>query len=410
MGPLSLLRLWRMLRPGGHPDSRAIEGMGLLAVKIAQHMALRADFLPPEHCLELMRLFRRAAPLTPEESRARLRSLRPPEWFEAFESLDEVPFAAASVGQVHRAVLKGGRHVVVKLVKTEARQAFLHDLGLVRALLRVGLALRPALRRVFDPLEALEAIRLATLHELDLRHEIDGQAALREIYKKAAREFHIESLSFHVIHPELSSADVLVSDEVEGRPLDALIDEGAVPYSRLLELFRLHGYAMFCRGAFHGDIHPGNILVTPDGRFVFVDTAFVGTAGERLRRGLLSFFEALSRYDYEACAVRLNEMASRRIEGQAFAAFRKRFLAIYAEYTGSTVSQVSLTRKMMQTIRLGVESGMVFEAGMFPVIKSLMYLDGMVLRVNPQARLVEDMRPFVAEFEAYEKNLTLQAP
>lgn len=410
MGPLSLLRLWRMLRPGGHPDSRAIERMGLLAVKVAQHMALRADFLPPEHCLELMRLFRRTAPLTPEESRARLRSLRPAEWFESFESFEEVPFAAASVGQVHRAVLKGGRRVVVKLVKTEAREAFLRDLRLVRTLLRLGLSLRPDLRRVFDPLEALEAIRQATLHELDLRHEIEGQAVLRGIYEEAAREFRIENFFFHAIHPELSCADVLVSDEVEGRPLDALISEGAVSYSRLLELFRLHGYAIFCRGAFHGDIHPGNILVTPDGRFVFVDTAFVGTVGERLRRGLLSFFEALSRYDYEACAVRLNAMASHQIEGRAFDAFRERFLGIYAEYTGSTVSQVSLTRKMMQTIRLGVESGMVFEAGMFSVIKSLMYLDGMVLRVNPQARLVEDMRPFVTEFETYKRAFALQAP
>lgn len=400
MGPLGLVRLWRMLRPGGRPDVEAIERLGLLAVKIAQHMALRVDFLPPEHCLELMRLFRRTAPLSREASRARLEVLCPPAWFDAFASIEPEPFAAASVGQVHRAVLHGGERVVVKLVKTDARARFLRDIDLLRRFLRVGMFLRPALRRVFDPLEALEAIRRNTLQELDLREEIAGQAVLREIYGQAARDFRIGSLSFHRIHPELSSHDVLVSEEIEGRPLDALIDEGAIAYPHLLELFRLHGYAMFCRGTFHGDIHPGNVLVTPEGKFVFVDTAAVGVAGERLRRGLLSFFEALSRYDYEACAVRLNEMASRRIEGRAFEAFRMAFLGLYAEYTGSTVAQVSLTRKMMQTIRLGVECGMVFESGMFPVIKSLMYLDGMVLRVNPQARLVEDMRPFVAEFEA----------
>lgn len=400
MGPLGLLRLWRMLRPGGRPDVEAIERLGLLAVKIAQHMALRVDFLPPEHCLELMRLFRRTEPLSREASRARLEALCPPAWFEAFETIEPEPFASASVGQVHRAVLKGGERVVVKLVKTDARARFLRDLDLLRAFLRAGLFLRPALRRVFDPLEALEAIRRTTLQELDLREEIAGQAALKEIYGQAARDFRIDSLSFHRIHGELSSPDVLVSQEIEGRPLDALIDEGAVTYPHLLELFRLHGYAMFCRGVFHGDIHPGNVLATPEGRFAFVDTAALGTAGETLRKGLLSFFEALSRYDYEACALRLNAMASRPIEGAAFESFRRAFLALYADYTGSTVAQVSLTRKMMQTIRLGVESGMVFESGMFPVIKSLMYLDGMVLRVNPQARLVEDMRPFVAEFEA----------
>jgi ubiquinone biosynthesis protein len=62
---------------------------------------------------------------------------------------------------------------------------------------------------------------------------------------------------------------------------------------------------------------------------------------------------------------------------------------------------VSLTRKMMDTIRLGVLCGMEFEEGMFDIVKSLMYMDGMVLRVNPQAVLLRDIRPFIEEFKAH---------
>ena len=64
------------------------------------------------------------------------------------------------------------------------------------------------------------------------------------------------------------------------------------------------------------------------------------------------------------------------------------------------MSQVSLTKKMMQTIRLGVLSGMSFDEGMFDIIKSLMYLDGMVIRANPDAVLLRDMRRFIDDFKA----------
>lgn len=397
MGLFGLLRLFRMLG-SGKVDIETIERSGLLAVKIAQHYALRVDFLPEETCLELMRLYRRATALSAAQSRARLEELRAPEWFEAFESLDYEPFAAASIGQVHRGVLKNGERVVVKVIKTRARKRFEADIASLRRLLQFAIFFRPALGRVFDPLSALDAIRDQTLTELDLLTEIEGQETLKAVFAQEPGGFDVGSLAFHTIHRELSSTDVLVSQEIEGETLDELIGRGAVSYPKLLELFRLHGYAMFCRGRFHGDIHPGNVLVRPDGRFVLVDTGSVGVAGERLRKGLLDFFEALSRYGYEDCAVRLNAMAEQSISGKDFEKFRVKFLDLYAEYTGSTVGQVSLTRKMMQTIRLGVESGMRFEKGMFSIIKSLMYLDGMVLRVNPDARLVEDMRPFVEEF------------
>ena len=78
----------------------------------------------------------------------------------------------------------------------------------------------------------------------------------------------------------------------------------------------------------------------------------------------------------------------------------KYLFELYSDFTDKTVSQVSLTKKMMQTIKLGVNSGMVFEKGIFAIIRSLMYLDGMVLRCNPDAVSMKDMRRFVKEFKS----------
>jgi ubiquinone biosynthesis protein len=77
---------------------------------------------------------------------------------------------------------------------------------------------------------------------------------------------------------------------------------------------------------------------------------------------------------------------------------------LYSDFKGKSVKEVSLTKKMMETIKLGVNSGMGFEKGMFSIIKSLMFLDGMVLRCNPNAVLLEDMRQFVSEFKKAGEN------
>jgi ubiquinone biosynthesis protein len=73
-------------------------------------------------------------------------------------------------------------------------------------------------------------------------------------------------------------------------------------------------------------------------------------------------------------------------------------MTLYNDFEGRTVSEISLTKKMMQTIKLGVLSGMEFEKGMFPIIKSMMYLDGMVLKGAPNTNLMVAMRPYLKEF------------
>lgn len=378
-----------------------IEKQGLLAIKIGQTFALRADFLPPETCQELSKLYTQVGDsVEPENLDALIDHAVQKGWREQFASIDEKPFAVASVGQVHKAELQSGEKVAVKLIKKDFVKSFKRDVRSVDHLLNIVLFFYPKLRGVADPKGILKSIHESTIMELDLRNEIAHAKKLEELHEKWKSTFDLSKIVFPKIYEELSSEKVMVSELVPGNTLDALLEKGNCSYDTLLDLFHIHGFYLFCLGTFHGDIHPGNILLH-DGIFRFVDTGALGTVGERLRTGLFAFMAHLSNDEYKECAASLNAMAERRIEGEKFAAFEKKFLELYADYKGKTVTDVSLTRQMMKTIKLGVESGMRFEQGMYPVIKSLMYLDGMVLRSNPRAILMHDVRRFIAEFRPY---------
>jgi ubiquinone biosynthesis protein len=399
MNWINFIRLIRTIYGKKLPDIAFIESLGLLAVKIGQTYALRLDFLSEQTCKHLTQLYRHTDALPPASFKALLESAVDDTWRESFASIEANPLASASVGQVHLAALKSGNQVVVKVIKRDFIESFTRDVSSLRSLVRFVLFFYPKLARVADPLGILETIEQGTLAELDLRKEAAGQDVLRRIAEEQSARFNLSRLYFPRIYQELSGERHMVTEFVPGETFDELLTRGKLAYDDLLDLFHIHGFFVFCIGTFHGDIHPGNIIRMPDGKFAFIDTGAISRVGDTMRRGLFNFFDALSLYDYEACARALNSMADRGIQGAAYGQFKEKFLLLYKDFTNTTVSQVSLTKRMMETIKLGVNSGMVFERGMYPIIKSLMYLDGMVLRCNPQAVLVRDMRKFIDEFK-----------
>ena len=380
------------------PNIDWIQEQGLLAVKIGQTFALRPDFISPNACRTLGKLYQHNQSLPEDQFTLLLNSSVGEDWRSHFTQIDPIPLASASIGQVHRGVLNSGDLVVIKAVKKNFQKDFREDLTRARNLIKGIIKVYPKLRKVADPEGILDLLEENTLMELDLRNERLHRNELAEIAEKGREIFDLQELDFPKIYEELSNENVMVSQYLNGPTFDDLLSQQKLPYELLLKLFHIHGYFIFGAGVFHGDIHPGNIIWQDD-KIWFIDNGAIGRVNERIRKGLLSFFEAMSEGDFVNCAQRLNEMSEQSISEEVYQEFEKKFLQLYADFDGKTVAEVSLTQKMMDTIRLGVNSGMVFSRGMFPVIKSLMYLDGMVLRCNPNAVLLKDMTQFISEFK-----------
>lgn len=380
------------------PDLERIQKKGLLAVKIAQHYALRIDFLDQAVCRHLARLYRNTLSIPAEDVDRLIAAGTEPGWLDNFKEFDRTPFASASVGQAHMGILHDGTRVVVKLVKRDFSASFMRDVRALRRLLKVAIFFYPRLKKVFDPLGILEYIEDYTVREMDLENEAAGQDTLKAIFDEYKDRFSFQRLRFPRIYRELSGKHVMVSEFVEGDTFDELLEQGGLSYRQLLDLFNIHGSYMFGPGTFHGDIHPGNVILDKDNYIVFIDTGAVSTVDERIRSGLFGFFEVLATDNYREAARALTRMSLVELTGNQYLRYEERFLDLYKDFKGSTVSRISLTKRMMETIKLGVHSGMRFGKGMFGIIKSLMYLDGMVLRCNPDAVLMHDVGRFIGDF------------
>lgn len=399
MNALDFALLFRsILSSRAEVDAAEIERMGLLAVKIAQMYAVRSDLLGEEKCLALSRLLQQTKPLAPDELQQRWDQLAPAALREVMDQPDPTPLAAASLGQVHRGTLSDGSQVVVKLSKRDSKEAFLRDVRQFRRLLKVALFFYPKLERLADPIDALETVERQTLREMDFTCEIDGAERLAKLAAERADTLpHLRKLHFPEYFRGFSHESLLVSGFVEGRTLKDWLDVGELPYEALLDLFRIHGYFLFIRGEFHGDLHPGNVI-WHEGNFWFLDNANIEIVPPEFGRGIFRMLVLLGQGDLKSAGDELAALSLNPLPSSKLAEFHSNFATLYQDFAGKTVSETSLTNQMMQTVKMAVHSGITFPRGAFPFIKSLMYLDGMVLRAAPQAKLLQDVARFAGDF------------
>ena len=172
-----------------------IQKQGLLSVKLAQIFALRSDLIGVEKCRQLQQLYQHAASIPTEDVFANLESRAPEGFFDAFENIEKVPLAAASVGQVHRGKLKTGEDVVIKIIKNQNSRTFRRDVERMRRWLRIFLFFNRKLRRVGNPVALLNHVADYTTRELDLRNEIKGAEELEKIKHEIGSAYPSDTVS-----------------------------------------------------------------------------------------------------------------------------------------------------------------------------------------------------------------------
>ena len=273
-----------------------IAGLGPAFVKLAQVFASRADLIPEPYLREFGTLIDRV----PGVPYAKIEAVIAREYGNGatvqslFERFDPVPVAAASLGQVHRAQYKG-RDVAVKVLRPGIEKVIAADLAAARRIVRMVIKQWPH-PHVIGLLGVIEEFSARIDEEMDFRLEAEFATEIRANFSKTK-----DVVIPEVVH-EMTRQRVLVLDFIEGTRIDRL-DPATVDVGRVVGLLvEIYVQMMLVDGLFHADPHPGNLMLTPDGRLVLLDFGMVVRVNLRVRRLLTRTVLAAVRKDAEAVA------------------------------------------------------------------------------------------------------------
>ena len=355
-----------------------LERLGPTFIKLGQLLSTRSDLLPAPYLVALARLQDRVEPVPFELIERTVASELGVRISKAFAEFESTPMAAASLGQVHRARLRDGRRVAVKVQRPGVREQVVDDVDALGDLTAFVDAHTEAGRR-YEFGRMLEEFRKTLLRELDYLQEA---AHLITLGRNLAGFEHI-----YVPQPvdDYTTSRVLTMDYVAGTKITAL--SGVVLLEvgggRLAEeLLAAYLKQVLVDGFFHADPHPGNLLLTEDGRLALIDLGMVARVTPRVQDHLLQLLMSAAdgRADDAATyAVKLGEQRSQFDEPM----FRRRVAELVAINRDASVEELAVGKIVLELARVSADAGLRLPPEFSVLGKTLLNLDEVARTLDP---------------------------
>jgi len=368
----------------------ALAELGPTFIKLGQVLSTRPDLVPPAFEAALSALQDSAPPVAIGAIRASLREALGREVEVAYSSFDDAPLAAASIGQVHAALLPNGRDVVVKVRRPAIVETVELDLAILGRLARLVAALPGPLRRI-DVVGFVAEFGTTTRRELDYLAE--GGNADRIRPRVAALDIHVPEVIWS--HTRTS---VLTLERIYGAKIDDLATletMGIDPRAIAREFAEAYLSMVFVEGFFHADPHPGNLFVEADGRVAMVDFGMVGTVSAEVRHALVEILVALSIQDVSRSSRALHDLGvvPADVDEVQFSLELARLATTTVEAELGELRFGPLLHDLMRVsrrhhLRLPRELGLL--------VKTIVMCEGLAAQLDPNFSLIRVIGPFLA--------------
>jgi ubiquinone biosynthesis protein len=386
--------------PEGEPPadgrSTAVRFRELLAelgptfTKLGQLLSTRPDVLPAEWVEALETLQDDCPPVATAEIRREIeRGLGRPV-AELFAELDETPLASASIAQVHLATTHAGERVVVKVQRPRIRERIDSDLALLYYLATL---LEAAIEEtgVYTPTGIIEEFDRTVHEELDFSNEARNAGAMAEAAR--GREF----LVIPRVHEALSSSTVLTLDYVEGTKVSEVTAEAGFDLERIARnVIEAAFRQLFEDGLFHGDPHPGNILVLPGNRIALLDFGLVGRLSRVQQDALVTLIVAVALKDPDSVARIINRIGLPD-EHTPIADFREDIRRILDRYLGLTLGEIRTATLLRDLLDLAVRHRIRIPKEYAVLAKASITVEGIIRRLYPKLDILEVGLPYAKE-------------
>lgn len=365
----------------------ALEELGPTFIKLGQILSTRPDILPSEYINELVKL--------QDNVKEFDISLARDEFEQSINNIDGVfsqfidsPIASASISQVHKAVLKTGEQVVVKIQRPQIEKTIHTDIEILFAVARF-LESRVNDIRAYNPVGVIEEFAEAIQKELDFTKE----AWNIERFKK---NFELTDYIFiPKIYWDYTSRKVITMEYIEGEKIDRIgylsTEDRKLICNRLASLSMKQ---IFEDGFFHADPHPGNILITKDLKIAYVDFGMMGRLNKKLMSQIAELLIGAIEVDEDRIVQAFLDIGIINDEVN-IEQFKLDVYEVIDNYHGKSLKQIDIVKFLNEIFRVAIEHKIIMPSEFTLLIKALITIESICRELDQEFNIVEFAKPFV---------------
>ena len=360
-----------------------LEDLGPTYIKLGQIMSLHSDILPKAYCDELLKLNSDVTPMPFEDVEDVLNQSYGQNWKELFQSIEETPLGSASIAQVHRARLKNGEEVIIKVERKGIYDTMARDIGLMHRLVK----LMPSVGDFKDLVDldmVLDELWFVAQEEMDFLKE----AANMDEF--ARNNSSIRYVAAPKVYHEYSTGHVLVMEYIDGYGIDDMED------------LRNNGYDMDEIGAkyvnnfikqviedgfFHADPHPGNVKIR-DGKIVWIDMGMMGRLSEKDRRTMIKGVRGIAMHDIsmvENAVLEIGEFRGKPDRKKLYQDLKK----FIAEYGTTSMGGLDVAAAIEELVEIMKQNRISLPHGVSMLCRGLTHVQGVLAAISPDINMMQ---------------------
>jgi len=359
--------------------AKDLESLGPTFIKLGQLLSSRSDLVPPEYVEALSRLQDRVTPFSFADVERIVESELQVRISKAFGMFEAEPVAAASLSQVHRAALRDGRLVAVKVRRPDVDRLVADDMETLTELAEF-MDKHAGLDGHVDFSEMMAEFKKAILAELDFRIEAQNLRTL------GANLSEFKAIVIPQPVDDYTTSRVLTMDYVLGSKVTTLspLVRLEVDGERLgRDLVRAYLHQIIIDGFFHADPHPGNVFLTDDGRVALIDLGMVGVLSPRLQERLLELLMSAAEGRPDESADVIIELGQRQ-SGFDEPGLRRDVVELVARYQHATLADMQVGRMLLEVNQASAARGLKAPSELTMLGKTLLNLDQVARALAPQ--------------------------
>ena len=367
----------------------AAEELGPTFIKLAQVLSNRPDMLPEPLIKEFEKLQDNVPPFEFEKVRIIIKRETGQEIEDIFDDFGEKPLASASIGQVHRARLKSGEEVVVKIQRPDIRETIERDLSILHeAVNRADRYLKK--QGVLNAKDVVRAFERSMLKELDYRNEARNIEKFRAFYR-SYKNFYIPKA-----YREYSTENILIIEFAAGCKISnaaQLRKWGLSPEKVAENGMGIYLTQIFEYGYFHADPHPGNVLVRRDGVICLIDFGMVGQLMPKDKANFAGIFISIAQRDARQMANYMKRLSiSDGIEDMR--AFQYDLQELIEDYADLDVSESSIAEMVTRLQKIMYDYQIVVTGSVFLIFRAFAILEGIGKQIHPHFNTYDFIKPY----------------